>query len=156
MATLLGSICRGSRVRGPPISPKMVANGNGYLINTASAAGLLSHVNSATYTVTKHAAVAFAEWVFINYGDSGVKVSVFCPQAVSTPMIEGRELCPVGTDGLISVGYLANCLINSIENEDFLILPHPKGEGYIRQKGDDIDRWLQGMRKFKAMPPNSI
>ena len=138
------------------LAPKMAARGDGYLLNTASAAGLLSHVNSATYTVTKHAAVAFAEWISIAYGNRGVKVSVLCPQAVQTPMTEGRDQGAASVDGLITAEYVADCVIASMDAEEFLILPHTEVSGYIKRKADDADRWLRGMRKYKATYPEGI
>ena len=138
------------------LAPKMATRGDGYLVNTASAAGLLSHVNSATYTVTKHAAVAFAEWISIAYGDRGVKVSVLCPQAVKTPMTEGRDQGAASVDGLITAEYLADCVIASMDTEEFLILPHTKVTDYMKRKADNADRWLRGMRKYKAMYPEGI
>ncbi len=138
------------------LAPKMATRGDGYLLNTASAAGLLSHVNSATYTVTKHAAVAFAEWISIAYGDSGVKVSVLCPQAVRTPMVEGRDLGAASIDGLITPEFLVGCVMESMDKEEFLILPHPEVRDYMRRKSDDPNRWLRGMRKYKARYPEGI
>ena len=138
------------------LAPKMATRGDGYLVNTASAAGLLSHVNSATYTVTKHAAVAFAEWISIAYGDKGVKVSILCPQAVKTPMTEGRDQGAASVDGLITAEYLADCVIASMDAEEFLILPHKKVTDYMKRKADNSDRWLRGMRKYKAMYPEGI
>lgn len=131
------------------LAPKMAARGSGYLINTASAAGLLSHVNSATYAVSKHAAVAFAEWVSITYGSRGVKVSVLCPQAVRTAMTEGVEDGVASVDGMMEPDVLAGCVVETIDREEFLILPHPEVLDYIRRKTSDYDRWLAGMRKLR-------
>ena len=131
------------------VAPKMAARGDGYLVNTASAAGLLSHVNSATYAVTKHATVALAEWLSIEYGTRGVKVSVLAPQAVRTPMTEGKEGGVASLDGMIEVEDLAECVINSMDREEFLILPHPVVLKYLQNKTGDYDRWLAGMRKLK-------
>jgi len=130
------------------VAPKMAARGDGYLVNTASAAGLLSHTNSATYAVTKHAAVAFAEWLSIAYGDKGVRVSVLCPQAVRTPMTAGREGGVASVDGMIEPEELADCVIETMDRETFLILPHPEVLEYMRRKTADYDRWLAGMRRF--------
>ena len=138
------------------LAPKMATRGDGYLLNTASAAGLLSHVNSATYTVTKHAAVAFAEWLSIAYGDRGVKISVLCPQAVRTPMVEGQDLGAASIDGIITPEALADSVINNMEDENFLILPHPQVKDYMLRKCDDPNRWLRGMRKYKAKYPEGI
>ena len=132
------------------VAPKMAARGSGYLVNTSSAAGLLSHVNSATYSVTKHAAVAFAEWLSIAYGDQGVRVSVLCPQAVRTAMLKGREDGVASVDGVLEPEQLADTVIETMDREEFLILPHPKVLDYLRHKTADYDRWLAGMRKLRG------
>ncbi len=132
------------------VAPKMAARGSGYLVNTASAAGLLSHVNSATYSVTKHAAVAFAEWLSIAYGDQGVRVSVLCPQAVRTAMLQDREDGVASVDGVLEPEQLADTVIETMDREAFLILPHPKVLNYLRHKTDDYERWLSGMRKLRV------
>ena len=131
------------------VAPKMAARGSGYLVNTASAAGLLTHVESATYAVTKHAAVAFAEYLAIAYGGRGVRVSVLCPQAVRTAMTEGREQGVASVDGMIEPEALADCVIETMEREEFLILPHPQVLEYLRRKTADYDRWLSGMRRLR-------
>ena len=131
------------------VAPKMAARGSGYLVNTASAAGLLTHVESATYAVTKHAAVAFAEYLTIAYGDRGVRVSVLCPQAVRTAMTEGREQGVASVDGMIEPEALADCVVETMEREEFLILPHPQVLEYLRRKTADYDRWLAGMRRLR-------
>ena len=138
------------------LAPRMAARGDGYLVNTASAAGLLSHVISATYTVTKHAAVAFSEWLSIAFGDRGVKVSVLCPQAVQTPMTEGRDKGSASVDGSITAEYLADCVIANKDAEEFLILPHTEVKDYMKRKANDIDRWLRGMRKHKSIYPQGV
>jgi len=131
------------------LAPKMAERNEGYLINTSSAAGLLSHVNSATYAVTKHAAVAFAEWISITYGNRGVKVSVLCPQAVRTAMTQGVEEGVASIDGMMEPEVLADCVVATIEKEEFLILPHREVLDYMRRKTSDYDRWLSGMRKLR-------
>jgi len=131
------------------VAPKMAARGSGYLVNTASAAGLLTHVHSATYAVTKHAAVAFAEWLAIAYGPHGVRVSVLCPQAVRTAMTAGREGGVASVDGMIEPEELAECVIETMDREAFLILPHPQVLEYMRRKTNDYDRWLRGMRRLR-------
>lgn len=131
------------------VAPKMAARGSGYLVNTASAAGLLTHVESATYAVTKHAAVAFAEYLAIAYGGRGVRVSVLCPQAVRTAMTKGREQGVASVDGMIEPEALADCVIETMEREEFLILPHPQVLEYLRRKTADYDRWLSGMRRLR-------
>ena len=117
------------------VAPKMAARGSGYLVNTASAAGLLSHVESATYSVTKHAAVAFAEWLSIVYGDQGVRVSVLCPQAVRTAMLAGRDEGVASLDGVLEPEQVADSVIEAMEREEFLILPHPGVQGYVAAQG---------------------
>lgn len=134
------------------VIPHMLAQGGGYLVNTASAAGLLMQVDSATYTVSKHAAVAFAEWLSVNYHERGIRVSCLCPQGVRTPMLLG----PKGDRksfllaGSVSVEQVAEAVVRAIEAETFLVLPHPEVAEYERRKTADRDRWLAGMRKLKA------
>jgi len=129
--------------------PKMVARGGGYLVNTASAAGLLSQIGSVTYAVTKHAAVSFAEWVSITHGNEGIGVSVLCPQAVNTPMIAGADGGGVaGVDGVIEPEEVAGTVVEAVREERFLILPHPVVLEYMQRKTGDYDRWLGGMRKL--------
>lgn len=130
--------------------PKMLARGGGYLLNTASAAGLLTQIGSAPYSVTKHAAVAFAEWLSITHGDQGLKVSVLCPQAVRTAMTAGTENGGVaGVDGMMEPEELAGSVIEGLRAERFLILPHPEVAEYMRRKTADYDRWLRGMRRLQ-------
>ncbi|MEC9433767.1 MAG: SDR family NAD(P)-dependent oxidoreductase [Pseudomonadota bacterium] len=130
------------------LAPRMIARGGGYFLNTASAAGLLSQVGSAPYAVTKHAAVAFAEWISLTYGDQGIKVSVLCPQAVNTNMIKGKEDGVAAVNGLIEPEPVAEACLKAIEAETFLVLPHPEVLEYMRRKTSDYDRWLGGMRKL--------
>ncbi len=139
------------------VIPGMAERGRGYLVNTASAAGLLSHVHSATYAVTKHAAVAFAEWLAITYGPQGVRVSVLCPQAVRTAMTQGREGGVASVDGMMEPETLADCVVETMAKEAFLILPHPEVLGYMRRKTNDYDRWISGMQRLKQkFPPESV
>jgi NAD(P)-dependent dehydrogenase (short-subunit alcohol dehydrogenase family) len=132
--------------------PKMLAQGGGYIVATASAAGLLMQPDSATYTVTKHGAVAFAEWLSVNYGDQGIGVSCLCPQGVRTPMLLG----PTGerksflSEGSVSAEYAAQCVAEAIEAGRFLVLPHPEVADYERRRAADRDRWLGGMRRMLA------
>jgi len=131
--------------------PRMIARGGGYLLNTASAAGLLTQIGSAPYSVTKHAAVAFAEWLAITYGESGLTVSVLCPQAVRTNMTAGTvEGGVAGVDGMLEPEEVAAAVIDGLAAEHFLILPHPEVLDYFRRKADDYDRWLRGMRRLQA------
>jgi NAD(P)-dependent dehydrogenase (short-subunit alcohol dehydrogenase family) len=126
---------------------KMVAQGGGYFIVTASAAGLLNIVESATYGVTKHGAVAIAEWLSIAYGRKGVKVSCLCPQSVITGMYTG-DGGSAGVDGALTVEQAMDEVVKTIRAEKFLILPHPTVLEYMRHKTADYDRWLGGMQKL--------
>jgi NAD(P)-dependent dehydrogenase (short-subunit alcohol dehydrogenase family) len=128
--------------------PRMIARGGGYLLNTASAAGLLSQIGSAPYAVTKHAAVGLAEWLSITHGDEGIKVSVLCPQAVRTAMTAGNPDGVASVDGMIEPDAVAEACVRAIEAEDFLILPHPQVLEYMRRKTADYNRWIGGMRKL--------
>ena len=130
------------------VLPGMLARGEGYLLNTSSAAGLLSQVGSAPYSVTKHAAIGFAEWLSISYGNKGIKVSVLCPQAVRTAMTAGGDGGVAGVDGMLEPEKLADTVIETLEKERFLVLPHPEVLTYMRRKTDDYDRWLGGMRRL--------
>jgi NAD(P)-dependent dehydrogenase (short-subunit alcohol dehydrogenase family) len=132
--------------------PSMLAAGRGYLLQTASAAGLLTQIGSAPYAVTKHAAVAFAEWLAVTYGDRGIKVSCLCPQGVRTPMLDAapdaiREL--LGSSA-IEPDVVADAVVAGLALETFLILPHPEVAEYFRRKAGDYDRWLRGMRRLQA------
>ena len=128
--------------------PRMIARGGGYLLNTASAAGLLSQIGSAPYAVTKHAAVGLAEWLAITHGDDGIKVSVLCPQAVRTAMTAGNEDAVASIDGMMEPEEVAAACLRAIEAEEFLILPHPEVLDYMRRKSADYGRWIGGMRKL--------
>lgn len=128
--------------------PRMVARGGGYFLNTASAAGLLSQVGSALYSVTKHAAVGLAEWLALTYGDQGIKVSVLCPQAVRTNMTRGHEDSVASVDGMMEPEPVARACLEAIRKETFLVLPHPQVLDYMRHKTADYDRWIGGMRKL--------
>lgn len=130
--------------------PAMLARGDGYILNTASAAGLLSQVGSAPYAVTKHAAVGFAEWLAISYGDRGLKVSVLCPQAVRTAMTAGNEGGVAAQDGLMEPEVLCDSVMEAINAETFLILPHSEVLGYMQKKTSDYDRWIRGMKRLHA------
>jgi len=128
--------------------PLMAARGGGYLLNTASAAGLLSQIGSAPYAVTKHAAVGLAEWLAITHGDQGIKVSVLCPQAVRTAMTASNPDGVASIDGMMEPDFLAEVVVKSLEKEEFLILPHPEVLDYMRNKTNDYGRWIGGMRKL--------
>lgn len=133
------------------VLPSMLERGEGYLLNTCSAAGLLSQIGSAPYAVTKHAAVGLAEWLSITYGDRGIRVSALCPQAVRTNMTAGTEGGGVaGVDGMMEPEELAEATIAGLREETFLILPHEIVRTYYQRKGQDIDRWLAGMRRLAS------
>lgn len=134
------------------VVPLMLAQGGGYIVATASAAGLLMQPDSATYTVSKHGAVAFAEWLSVNYHDKGIKVSCLCPQGVRTPMLLG----PRGDrksfllEGSVSAEDAAARVVEAMAAERFLVLPHPEVGEYERRKANDRERWLAGMRRMRA------
>ena len=134
------------------VLPSMLARGEGYLLQTVSAAGLLSQIGSAPYAVTKHAALALAEWLAITYGDQGIKVSALCPQGVRTAMLEQSD---VQTKAILDAGALtpeqvAEAVVQGLAAGQFLILPHPEVLEYFRRKASDYDRWIRGMRKLQA------
>jgi NAD(P)-dependent dehydrogenase (short-subunit alcohol dehydrogenase family) len=154
------------------VLPGMLARGEGYLVYTASAAGLLTELGSASYSVTKHAVVALAEWLSITYGDQGIRVSCLCPQLVDTNLgATSRRLVPqvpgapaaaslaeedglgvrhAGLDGVLTPDQVAECVIETMADERFLILPHPEVATYERRRADDRERWLRGMRRLLA------
>lgn len=138
--------------------PDWLARGEGYFCSTASAAGLLAQIGSAPYSVTKHGAVAFAEWLNITYGDRGLKVTCLCPQGVNTNMInqslsgdgDGDAGDVVRTVGkILEPEDVAAACLDTIRNEGFLVLPHPEVADYMKYKGSNIDGWLGGMRKLQ-------
>jgi NAD(P)-dependent dehydrogenase (short-subunit alcohol dehydrogenase family) len=129
------------------VVPGMLERGSGYLVNTASAAGLLSQIDSSSYATTKH--VAFAETLAIRYADKGVKVSVLCPQSVRTAMTTTRGEAVSSVDGMIEPEALADCVVETMDKEEFLILPHPQVREYLQRKATDYDRWLRGMRRLR-------
>src|SRR5260221_7818825 len=133
------------------VLPGMLKRGEGYLLQTVSAAGLLTHIHSATYAVTKHASLAFAEWLAMAYGGRGVRVSALCPQGVRTDMLRraasgGRTFL---LDTALEPGQVADEVVKGLAAEHFLILPHPEVAEYFRRKGTDYDRWLRGMRRLR-------
>ena len=142
------------------LMPGWLARGEGYFCSTASAAGLLTQIGSAPYAVTKHAAVAFAEWLAVTYGDQGIKVSCLCPQGVNTNMLNAS----LSDGGVISAGtaavraggavlepdVVAAACLEAVRDERFLVLPHPEVLTYWQRKTSDYDRWLAGMRRLKA------
>jgi NAD(P)-dependent dehydrogenase (short-subunit alcohol dehydrogenase family) len=128
--------------------PAMVERGDGYLVNTASAAGLLTQVSALAYSVTKHAAVSLAEWLAITYRDAGVKVSCICPQGVRTPMLDLALEEPAGCAALAAGGFLDPEDVAGIREERFLILPHEEVAQHMALKASDPERWLAGMRRI--------
>ena len=134
------------------VLPQMLARGEGYLLSVASAAGLLSQPGSAPYAVTKHAAVAFAEWLAFTYGARGIKVSCLCPMGVRTPMLDQGlgGMAAVLLRDAVSAEEVASEVVAGLAAEQFLILPHPQVREYLQQKAADRDRWLAGMRRLHA------
>jgi NAD(P)-dependent dehydrogenase (short-subunit alcohol dehydrogenase family) len=136
------------------VVPVMLDQGGGHILVTASAAGLLTMLGNAPYSVTKHAAVALAEWLSITYGDQGLRVSCLCPQLVQTEMLAAATAA-IGDQGLSHLNVLdpadvAAKVVEGLRNEDFLILPHPEVAEYFQRKAGDYDRWLAGMRRLQA------
>ena len=134
------------------VLPGMLARSEGYLLQTVSAAGLLTHIHSATYAVTKHASLAFAEWLSIVYADRGIRVSALCPQGVRTDMLRraasgGRTFL---LDSALEPEQVADEVVKGLAAERFLILPHPDVAEYFRRKATDYDRWLRGMRRLRG------
>jgi NAD(P)-dependent dehydrogenase (short-subunit alcohol dehydrogenase family) len=139
--------------------PRMIERGGGCMVNVSSAAGLLVQVGEAAYTASKHAAVGFAESLAIAHGDDGIQVVLVCPQAVATRMIgvdedteteDGSEgFGGNDIDGILSADYVADCILGGIQEERFLVLPHPQVATYYQRKADDPDRWISGMRRFR-------
>jgi NAD(P)-dependent dehydrogenase (short-subunit alcohol dehydrogenase family) len=145
------------------VLPSMLDRGEGYLVSTASAAGLLTQIGNASYSVTKHAAVALAEWLAVTYGDRGIKVSCLCPQGVNTNMLRGSTagssasaIDRTSASAVLAGGdvlepeQVADVVLQAIREETFLILPHPEVAEYLRRKASDPDRWLGGMRRLQA------
>jgi NAD(P)-dependent dehydrogenase (short-subunit alcohol dehydrogenase family) len=136
------------------VVPHMLARGHGYLLQTVSAAGLLTHPQSATYAVTKHASLAFAEWLSMTYGDRGITVSALCPQGVRTDMLRRAEA--EGTrrsfllDSALEPEQVADEVVKGLAAGRFLILPHPEVAEFVRRRAGDHDRWLRGMRRLQT------
>ncbi|MGB0762471.1 MAG: SDR family oxidoreductase [Acidimicrobiales bacterium] len=135
------------------VLPQMIANGGGYLLNTASAAGLLTQIGSLSYSITKSAAVSLAEWISITHYHQGIRVSVLCPQAVRTDILtnspDNREGDPEWEDGIIEPTDVAEVCMEAISEERFMILPHRQVQGYTEFKAENPEKWLSGMRKFQ-------
>lgn len=141
--------------------PGMLARGEGYLLNTASAAGLLTNLGLLPYSVTKHAAVAVAEWLAITYGDDGIRVSCLCPQLVDTPLVAAIKSEPeveramAAAGELLSPADVAAVVVDAIGREEFLILPHPEVRDHATRRAADSERWLRGMRRLWAASRSS-
>lgn len=135
------------------VLPGMIARGHGYLLQTASAAGLLTQIGSAPYAVTKHAAVGLAEWLAITHFNHGIRVSVLCPQGVDTAMLRAAPESGIGAllrQTAVTPEKVADAVVKGLEEESFLILPHPEVAEYFLRKATDYPRWLRGMRKLQT------
>ena len=130
------------------VIPQMLEQGGGYLVNTASAAGLLTQLGASGYAVSKAAAVSFAEWIKITYGARGIGVSCLCPQAVNTPMV-AMGAGVAGVDGMIEPEVAAEDVLDAIRNERFLVTPHEEVLEYMQRKASDRDRWIDGMQRLQ-------
>jgi NAD(P)-dependent dehydrogenase (short-subunit alcohol dehydrogenase family) len=139
--------------------PGWLERGSGYWLGTASAAGMLTQIGSAPYAVTKHAAVAFAEWLSVTYGDRGIRSSCLCPMGVNTNMLNAGVESPDGTTAgdvvraagqVIEPEELADVVVGALRDERFLVLPHPEVLTFFQRKASDYDRWLAGMRRLQA------
>ena len=133
------------------VLPSMIERGDGYLVQMASAAGLLSQIGDAAYSATKHAAVGFAESLSITHGKQGIKVSAVCPQYVATQMTGYEEDGAISQNpSILTPQRVAECVLEGINKEQFLILPHPEVEQFMQHKTADYERWLRGMRKLRS------
>ena len=132
--------------------PSMIERGAGCFLITASAAGLLTHPTAAPYAVSKHAAVAFAEWLSIVYDEKGIKISCLCPQGVKTDLIRSAEGEPENflMAEAITAEECADVVVKGLESEKFLILPHAEVAQYIVNKAENYDRWLHSLRKIRS------
>jgi NAD(P)-dependent dehydrogenase (short-subunit alcohol dehydrogenase family) len=137
------------------VLPQMLARGDGYLLQTVSAAGILSQIGSAPYSATKHAALGFAEYLAITYGDRGIKVSALCPMGVKTDMLRRAEFGGGSflLDSALEPDHVADFTVRALAEEKFLILPHAEVSEYFQRKAADHDRWLRGMRRLQASSP---
>lgn len=135
--------------------PEWLERGAGFFLSTASAAGLLTQIGSAPYAVSKHAAVAFAEWLSVTYGDRGIGVSCLCPMGVDTPLLH-QDVSPSAARSVTTAGAVltpeavAECVVGALREERFLVLPHPEVATFAQRRAQDPDRWLAGMRRLQA------
>jgi short-subunit dehydrogenase len=132
------------------VLPGMLARGEGYLVGTISAAGLLNHITAAPYAVTKAAALSLFEWLAIAHHEQGIRVSAVCPQGVRTRMLDQEGERSFLAAGAIEPEQVAEAVVQGLHDERFLILPHPEVAEYLRRKASDYDRWLRGMRRLRA------
>ncbi|HET9284995.1 MAG TPA: SDR family oxidoreductase [Candidatus Angelobacter sp.] len=132
------------------VLPQMLARKEGYLLQTVSAAGLLTQIGSAPYSVTKHAALGFAEWLAVTYGDQGIRISALCPQGVKTDMLLKAQFAGGAflLEGALEPEQVADDVVKAMAEEKFLILPHPEAAKYFQNKANDYERWIRGMRKL--------
>jgi NAD(P)-dependent dehydrogenase (short-subunit alcohol dehydrogenase family) len=144
------------------VLPSMLERGTGWLLNTASAAGLLTSPGDAPYAVTKHGAVALAEWLALTYGSRSVGVSVLCPMGVATPLLmdplaagDAGARAVAASGEIITAEQVADCVVNGLTAERFLILPHPEVGTFWAQKASDPDRWLAGLRRLVDTPSDT-
>jgi NAD(P)-dependent dehydrogenase (short-subunit alcohol dehydrogenase family) len=133
------------------VLPGMIARRQGWLLNTVSAAGLLSQIGAATYSTTKHAAIGFAESLAITHKDHGIGVSVLCPQGVATPLVQGNDFAGADVDGVLTAEQVAESTLEGLRAGQFLILPHPNVASYIKLKAENYGRWVGGMAKMRRM-----
>jgi NAD(P)-dependent dehydrogenase (short-subunit alcohol dehydrogenase family) len=134
--------------------PGMIARGGGAFLNTVSAAGLLSQIGAVTYTVSKHAALGFAEWLAISHGHQGIQVTVVCPQAVRTRMLDGvADGGVAGLDGVLTPAEVADVAVQALAEKRFLALPHPEVQHYFQHKAADHDRWIKAMQRLRHKFP---
>jgi NAD(P)-dependent dehydrogenase (short-subunit alcohol dehydrogenase family) len=134
------------------VLPGMLARGRGTILATASAAGLLTNLGAAPYAVTKHATVAFAEWLAVTYGDRGIRVSCLCPMGVATPMLETDHIAVASvkaSGAVLDPDAVADIVVRGLEAGRFLILPHPEVGDFLRKKATDPDGWIAAMQRFK-------
>ncbi len=140
--------------------PRMIERGEGYFLITASAAGMLTQLGSLSYSMSKHAALSFAEWIAVSHGHQGIKVSALCPQAVESNMTAGTDGSVAGIDGMLPAADVAECVVNTLAAEEFLVLPHPNVKKYFQNKANDYDRWVGGMQKlqqqFTQLSPENV